>query len=230
MLRTSIFLSPPTQSQPPAGLRKIPQGSPGVCTSVPARPRRSWQGFGITGLIIHAQLRAYKLRDDVRSALKGEQTVNSRPKYAVYRKQRASYYEFRQNFMGQLRRVRCFRVPDILIEQNKHEFRDAERGIFHSTAQKVMLLERDAVTDLTVGQIREAADCAKDLKTKACALVLAPGTPVTQIAEIEASMLGVDLIRNHGCQQRLQDDIHNFVKRDLEWTARRKEPHELPDG
>ena len=53
-----------------------------------------------------------------------------------------------------------------------------------------MLLQRDATTTLTQGQISKIADCAKDLKVKACALVLSPGTPVSQTAEIEANMLG----------------------------------------
>lgn len=161
-------------------------------------------------------------------ALKQEKTVNGRPKYAIFWKEQATYYENWQNSWGDFQRVRRFRVPDILVRQNRHELLEPDSGLIKTGSRKLMLLERDATSAVTPGQIRKVASCAKDLRTKACALVLSPGTPVSQVAEIEANMLGVGLIRDHGCQQRLQDDIQDFVNLHLTWEARPKEQDDLP--
>ena len=147
----------------------------------------------------------------------------------MYRKDQAIYYEDRQGISGIIR-VRRFHRPDILIRQNKHEFREAELGVISGSAKTLILVDIATGTVVTAGQINTLASRAKDLKAKAWALVMSPGTELTQIAEIGANLERIDLIHNHGCQQRLQEDIRDFVNLHLDWKARPKASHELPDG
>ncbi len=125
-------------------------------------------------------------------------------------------------------RIRCYRVPDILVRQNRHEFIDPEGAVIKSNSKRFVILERTTTSTLNLGSIQRAADFAKDLKAQGCALVLSAGTKMSQCADLEASMQHVVLISNNGSYEQLLTDLRQCIKQSLDWEPKFKPQEQLP--